>query len=82
MRHGTLVNDGGDWQEGNKLLNEVINFVFFEHKKFSHRFIKLRLNHWCHMDYFNDVLLTTFLGLECGWSMAWVRKLSDFIKNL
>ncbi len=26
-------------------------------------FIKLQSNHWCHMDYFNDVL-TTFLGLE------------------
>ncbi len=24
---------------------------------------KLQLNHWCYMDYFNDVL-TTFLGLE------------------
>ncbi len=26
-------------------------------------FIKLQLNHWCHMDYFNDVL-TTFLELQ------------------
>ncbi len=36
------------------------------------------------MDYFNDVL-PTFLGLECGSSVAvlWrVRKLSDFIKNI
>ncbi len=32
-------------------------------KKYSCSFIKLRLNHWCHMDYFNNVL-TTFLGLE------------------
>ncbi len=30
-------------------------------KKYSRSFINLRLNHWCHMDHFND-LLTTFLG--------------------
>ncbi len=29
---------------------------------YSRSLIKLRLNHRCHMDYFNDVL-TTFLGL-------------------
>ncbi len=34
--------------------------VFFAHKKYSHSFITLWLNHWCHMDCFNDVL-TTFL---------------------
>ncbi len=45
-----------------KLLNNVVIFVFFAHKKYFH-FIKLRLILWCHMDYFNDVL-TTFLGLE------------------
>ncbi len=27
------------------------------------------LNHWCHMDYFNDVLIT-FLGLERGSSVS------------
>ncbi len=27
------------------------------------RFIKLWLNHWCHINYFND-FFTTFLGLE------------------
>ncbi len=47
----------------NKLLNKTVIFVFFMHKKYSRCFITLRLNHWCHMDYFNDVL-TTFLGLE------------------
>ncbi len=51
-------------EEEKKWLNKVIIFVFFAHKKYSRSFIKLRLNHWCHMDYFNDVL-TTFLGLEC-----------------
>ncbi len=34
------------------------------------------------MDYFNDIL-TTFLSLERVSSAAvWVRKLSDFIKNI
>ncbi len=36
---------------------------YFCAQKYSCSFIKLRLNHWCHMDYFNNVL-TTFLGLE------------------
>ncbi len=44
-------------------------FVFFAHKKYSRSFIKLRLNPWCHMDYFNDVL-TTFVGLKCVSSLA------------
>ncbi len=44
------------------LLNKYIIFVFLEHKKYSRSFVKLRLNHWFHMDYFNDVL-ATFLGL-------------------
>ncbi len=38
-------------------------------KKYFRRFIKLRFNHWCHMDYFNNVL-TNFLGLECGSCVA------------
>ncbi len=49
--------------EEKKLLNKVVIFVFFAHKKYSRSFITLRLYHWCHMDYFNDVL-TTFLGLQ------------------
>ncbi len=43
--------------EEKKLLNEVIIFVFFANKKYSSSFITLRLNHWCHMDYYNDVLI-------------------------
>ncbi len=54
--------------EEKKLLNKVI-FVFFAHKKYSHSFITLRLNHRYHMDYFNGVL-NTFLGLECGSIVA------------
>ncbi len=43
-----------------------LRFVLFSHKKVLARsFIKLRLKHWWHMDYFNNVL-TTFLGLERG----------------
>ncbi len=47
---------------------EYVIFVFFAHKKYSCSFIKLRLNHWCHMDYFNDVL-TAFLCFERGSSL-------------
>ncbi len=39
------------------------SFFFFVNKRYSRSFLKWRLNHWCHMDYFNDVL-TTFLGLK------------------
>ncbi len=53
--------------EEKKSLNKGVwiefKIVFFAHKKYSCSLIKLRLNHWCHMDYFNDVL-TTYLGLE------------------
>ncbi len=44
------------------LLNKVI-FVFFVHKKYSRNFITLRLNLWCLMNYFTDVL-TPLLVLE------------------
>ncbi len=43
-------------------IDEVVIFVFFTHKKYSHSFITLQLNPWCHMDYFIDVL-ATFLEL-------------------
>ncbi len=56
-------------KEENKLLIKVVIFVFIGHKKYSRSFIKLRLNHCYHMDYFNDVL-TTFLGLEYFSSVA------------
>ncbi len=31
--------------------------AFFVHKNYYRSFIKLRLNHRCHMDYFTDVLI-------------------------
>ncbi len=55
--------------EEKKLLNKVAILVFFAYNKYSRSFIKLQLNLWCHMDYFNDVL-TTFLGLKCGSCVA------------
>ncbi len=51
---------GGILVHKSTLLNKVIIFVA---QKYSHRLIKLRLNHWSYMDYFNDVF-PTFLGLE------------------
>ncbi len=51
------------WRGGEKLLSKVAIFVFFAHKKYSRSFVKVRLNHWCHMDYFNDVLILRF----CAW---------------
>ncbi len=55
--------------EEKTFLNKVIIFVSFVHKKYSHSFIKLQLNHWCHMDYFNNVL-TKFLCLKRGSCVA------------
>ncbi len=81
--YGTLMNDGGWCHKGEELLNKVLNKA---HKKYSRCFVKLRLNHWCHMYYFNDVL-TTFLGLGtfyfhcCLWRvrniLIWVLKMND-----
>ncbi len=60
------------------------------HKNYSRSFIKLPLNHWCHMNYFNDVL-TTFLGLEhvscvavyAGSESSWISsKISEIIRNI
>ncbi len=46
--------------------------MYFAHKKYSHTFIKLRLNYWCYMDYFINVFIT-FLGLEHVSSVAVCR---------
>ncbi len=51
-------------KKGVKFNLKVLKHVmFFAHKKYYSSFIKLWLNHSCHMDYFNDVL-NIFLGLE------------------
>ncbi len=59
----TLQNGTTGWLGGGKLLNKVVIFVFFAHEKYSRSFVKLWLNRWWHMDYFNDVL-AMFLSLD------------------
>ncbi len=66
MHCGTVANV--HWRL-KKLLNKVVVFVFFAHKRYYRNFIKLILNQKCHTDYFNNVL-TTFLGLELGSCVA------------
>ncbi len=66
LLHLLLVNKAND-MEDKKLLNKVIILVFFVHKKYSRSIIQLQLNLWCHSDYFY-VYLTTFLGLDRGWT--------------
>ncbi len=75
------------WVVENEFLNKVVIFVFFAHKKYSCRFIKLQLNHWCHMDYFDDVL-TMFMDLDhvrilasmSGSKSSWnSSKISQFV---
>ncbi len=72
------------WFGGEKLLNKIIIFVFFAHKKYSRSCVKLQLNHWWHIDCFTDIL-TMFLGLGtfqlccCLWR---VRKLGFHQKYL
>ena len=59
-------------------------FAFFAHKKYSRRLINLRLSHWSHLDYINDVFNNfsgpaSFSPLE---AYGGVRQLSDLIKNI
>ncbi len=46
-----------------KLLNKVVIFVLFPYKKYSRRFITVRLNHWWQMEYPGDAF-HTFLDLD------------------
>ncbi len=61
-------------ERASKKRNWWIKSLFFSlcTKKYSHSFITLRLNHWCCIDYFNNVLtyLPAFLGLERGGCAA------------
>ncbi len=63
---------------GDELLNKVVIFVFFVHEKYSRSLVNLRLNHLCHMDYFNNVLDRVRVLAVYGR----VRELSEFIKNI
>ncbi len=80
----TLQNGAKGWRGGDKLFNKVIIFVFVGQKKYYRSFITLRLNHWCHMDYFYN-LLATFLSLDHVRILAvygCVRELLECIKNI
>ncbi len=57
------------WHGREEIVEYNFYFISFAQKKYSCSFIKLRLNHWCHMDFFNNVL-TTFLHLEHGRPVA------------
>ncbi len=68
------------WSRGDGLLNKVIVFVFFVHKKCSRCFIKFR---W-RMDYSKDVF-HTFLGIDSVIYLAvneTVTNLPVFIQNI
>ncbi len=54
--------------EEKKLLNNTL-LLLFRTKRYFCSFIKLKLNHCCHMECFN-VVLNTFLGLEQGSSVV------------
>ncbi len=45
MCRDTLCSGGRRNSGGEELLNKVIIFVFFAHKKYSRRFVKLWLSH-------------------------------------
>ncbi len=78
-----------------KIVSLIINPMSFQtcisfvrlwntQKKYSHRFIKFRLNHWWLMDYFDDVF-HTFLGLVNTIYLAvnvTVTSLPVFIHNI
>ncbi len=71
------------WRRGDELLNKIVMFVFFAHKKCSRSFVKLRLNHWCDMDYLNDVLACLSLDrVRMLTVYGRVRELSELIKNI
>ncbi len=61
----TLVS----WHRKEETVEQSRYFVFLALIKCSRSFIALGLIHWCHMDYFNDVL-TMFLDLEQGSSLT------------
>ncbi len=68
------------WHRWDKLLNKVV-FFFFAYKKYSHRFITLRLNHWWQMDY-SDNVFYTFLCLDsvnCFGSQVTASRISSKI---
>ncbi len=72
----------GDAKEANCWINSL--FLFSLRTKYSRYFVKLRLNHWCHMDYFTDVLATVLVLDHVRILAVYgrVRELSEFIKYI
>ncbi len=72
------------WQEKICWIKSFIIFIFFVYKRYSRRFIKVKLNHWWQMDYFDDVFYT-FLSLDSVIFLAvngTVTSLPVFIPNI
>ncbi len=78
----TLQNGTIGWQGEGELLKSSY-FCLLCTQKYSRSFIKFRLNHWCHMDWFANVF-GTFLGLERGWTilLRYQQSKEMFIHNM
>ncbi len=56
LRPANTLQNGTRVMQRRLIVELTFFFFFFAHKKYSCSFIKLRLNPWCHMDYFTDLL--------------------------
>ncbi len=67
LRPGINLQNGATLTQrrpyGASLLNKVVILVLFPYKKYSRRFITLRLNHWWQMEYPVDAF-HTFLDID------------------
>ncbi len=88
LRPGDNLQNGATLTQrrryGALLLNKVVIFVLFPYKKYSRRFITLRLNHWWQMEYSGDAF-HTFLDLDSVIYLAvngTVTSLPVFIQNI
>ncbi len=82
LQNGTTLTQRRRY--GALLLNKVVVFVLFPYKKYSHRFIMLRSNHWWQMEYPGDVF-HTFLDLDSVIYLAvngTITSLPVFIQNI
>ncbi len=84
VRPADILQNNATVTGGDELLNIVVIFIFFAYKKYSRRFITVRLNHWWQMDYFGDAF-HTFLDLDSENYFAvngTVTNLPVFIQNI
>ena len=82
--HTTWKDSRPREKEINSGIKSLFLLLFFAHKKYSRRFINLRLSHCSHLDYINDVF-NTFSGPESYNALeayGGVIQLSDLIKNI